>query len=59
MDLFVADGLVWVGPEYNIGRDLKTGKELRRSIDLGELRTAGHHIHARPSAAKVPFAASN
>ncbi|MHC4741384.1 MAG: outer membrane protein assembly factor BamB family protein [Planctomycetota bacterium] len=43
VDVFVADGLVWVGPEYNVGRDLKTGKEQRRSIDLTELRTAGHH----------------
>jgi len=43
VDLFVADGLVWVGPAYNVGRNLQTGKEERRSIDFAELRTAGHH----------------
>jgi len=43
VDLFVADGLVWVGPEYNVGRDLRSGKERRRLIDFSELRTAGHH----------------
>ena len=39
----MADGLVWVGPEYNVGRNLRTGKEERRLISFSELRTAGHH----------------
>ena len=42
-DLFVADGLVWVSPDYNVGRDLLTGEVKRRLIALKDLRTSGHH----------------
>ncbi|UCD53362.1 MAG: PQQ-binding-like beta-propeller repeat protein, partial [Phycisphaerales bacterium] len=43
VDVFVADGLVWVGPEYNVGRDLRSGDIKRRLLALEDLRTAGHH----------------
>jgi len=42
-DVFVADGLVWVSPDYNIGRDLLTGQVKRRLVALDDLRTSGHH----------------
>jgi len=47
VDVFVADGLVWIGPDYTIGRDPASGRQVRRLvrrlIDPAELRTAGHH----------------
>ncbi len=43
VDVLVADGLVWVGPDYNIGRDLRTGQPRRSAVDLDQLRTTGHH----------------
>ena len=42
-DVLVADGLVWVGPEYNVGRDLRSGDIKRRLLEVGDLRTSGHH----------------
>ena len=42
-DLFVADGLVWVSPDYNVGRDPLTGEVKRRLVALKDLRTSGHH----------------
>ncbi|MCD6394070.1 MAG: PQQ-binding-like beta-propeller repeat protein [Planctomycetes bacterium] len=42
-DLFVADGLVWVSPDYNVGRNLLTGEVKRRLVALNDLRTSGHH----------------
>ncbi|MBC8470894.1 MAG: PQQ-binding-like beta-propeller repeat protein [Planctomycetes bacterium] len=43
VDVFVADGLIWVGPDYNVGRDLMSGEVKRRLLELDDLRTAGHH----------------
>jgi outer membrane protein assembly factor BamB len=43
VDIFVTDGLVWVGPDYNVGRDLMSGQVKRRLLELDNLRTAGHH----------------
>jgi len=43
VDIFVAAGLAWVGPDYNIGRDLRSGEVSRRLVALDDLRTAGHH----------------
>ncbi len=43
VDVLVADGLVWVGPGYNVGRDPRSGDVKRRLLKLGDLRTAGHH----------------
>jgi len=42
-DVFVIGGLVWLGPDFDEGRDLRTG-EVRKTTDaLKALRTAGHH----------------
>ena len=43
VDVFVTDGLVWIGPDYNVGRDLTSGKVKRRLLGLEDLRTIGHH----------------
>jgi len=40
-DLFVANGLVWLGPVPE-GRDLQTG-EVKKSVDIGQLISPGHH----------------
>jgi outer membrane protein assembly factor BamB len=42
-DVFIANGLVWLGPAYNVGRNLQTGEVQRRLLELDDLRTAGHH----------------
>jgi outer membrane protein assembly factor BamB len=42
-DVFVANGLVWLGPTYNVGRDLRTGEVKRCLLELDDLRTVGHH----------------
>jgi outer membrane protein assembly factor BamB len=43
VDVFVTGGLVWIGPDYNVGRDLMSGEEKRRLLELDDIRTAGHH----------------
>ncbi|NIP53074.1 MAG: PQQ-binding-like beta-propeller repeat protein [Phycisphaerae bacterium] len=42
-DIFIANGLVWLGPDYNVGRNLRTGEVKRRLLELDDLRTVGHH----------------
>lgn len=42
-DVFIANGLVWFGPDYNVGRNLRTGEVKKRLLDLDDLRTVGHH----------------
>ncbi len=41
-DLFLADGLVWVGMFATEGRDPLTG-EIKRELDIGDLLVEGHH----------------
>ncbi|MCP4262198.1 MAG: PQQ-binding-like beta-propeller repeat protein [Planctomycetes bacterium] len=43
VDVFVTDGLIWIGPDYNVGRDLMSGQVKRRLLGLDDLRTVGHH----------------
>ncbi len=43
VDLFVVGGLVWFGPGFTEGRDLKTGEVKKRSSVSADLQTAGHH----------------
>ncbi len=40
VDVFVTDELVWVGPDYNVGRDLMSGQVKRRLLELDDFRTA-------------------
>ena len=42
-DLFVVDGLVWVGAQFAEGRDLKTGEVRKTTMSAATLQTAGHH----------------
>ncbi len=42
-DVFVAGGLLWLGPNFAEGRDLRTGRVKRSNATLGKLWTAGHH----------------
>jgi outer membrane protein assembly factor BamB len=43
VDVFVIDGLVWVGKDFTEGRDLKSGEVKKRNKVYSTLRTAGHH----------------
>jgi len=43
VDVLVTQELVWVSPDYNVGRDLRTGEIKKKVMDIAELRTAGHH----------------
>lgn len=42
-DVLVVDGLVWVGPNFSEGLDIRTGQSEKKTIPVDELRTAGHH----------------
>jgi len=43
VDVFVINGLVWLGPGFSEGRDLRTGEVRKTNNVLEDLRTAGHH----------------
>ena len=43
VDVFVVGDLVWLGPGFSVGRDVRTGQVKRTSAVLEDLRTAGHH----------------
>ena len=43
VDLFAIGGLVWLGPDFSEGRDLRTGEIKKTNHVLDDLRTAGHH----------------
>jgi len=43
VDVFVVGGLVWLGPGFSVGRDLRTGQVKKTNDVLKDLRTAGHH----------------
>lgn len=42
-DVFVVDGIVWLGPGLSEGRDLRTGAVTRTSSAVEDTWTAGHH----------------
>ncbi|NOY82422.1 MAG: PQQ-binding-like beta-propeller repeat protein [Kiritimatiellaeota bacterium] len=42
-DVFVIDGLVWTGPDFAVGRELRTGRKAKAQSILGGLQTLGHH----------------
>ena len=42
-DVLVVNGVVWAGPNFGDGRDLKTGEVVKQITYLNDLRTAGHH----------------
>ena len=43
VDLFVIQGLGWLGPDFTEGRDLRTGAVKKTNDVLDVLRTVGHH----------------
>jgi outer membrane protein assembly factor BamB len=42
-DVLVANGLVWLGPDFAVGRDPRTGEVKKNNIAVEALWTAGHH----------------
>ena len=42
-DVFVAKGLVWIGPDFTTGRDLRSGNVTKTNNVIRDLWTAGHH----------------
>ena len=43
VDVFVIDSLVWLGPDFAVGRDLKTGQIKKRGVAIDDVWTTGHH----------------
>jgi outer membrane protein assembly factor BamB len=43
VDVFAIGDLVWIGPDFAVGRDLRTGEVKRENIPTSDLWTAGHH----------------
>jgi len=43
VDVFVAAGLVWLGPDFAVGRDLHTGQIKQNNVAAGDVWTIGHH----------------
>ncbi|MHC4166263.1 MAG: outer membrane protein assembly factor BamB family protein, partial [Planctomycetota bacterium] len=42
-DVLIANGLLWLGPDFAVGRDPQTGEVKKNSINIEDLWTAGHH----------------
>jgi len=42
-DVFVIDGLVWLGTDFSAGRDLYTGEVKKTNTAAAEVWTVGHH----------------
>jgi len=53
-DVFVVEGLAWIGTLTTRGLDLRTGEE-RRQIDAGFLFTDGHHPRCHRAKATTEF----
>jgi len=43
VDVFAIGDLVWIGPDFAVGRDLRTGEVKRENIPTSDLWSAGHH----------------
>ncbi len=43
VDIFVAGGLVWLGPDFTEGRHPRTGEVKKSNPTIANLWTAGHH----------------
>lgn len=42
-DVLVANKLLWLGPDFAVGRDPRTGEVKKNNINIEDLWTAGHH----------------
>ena len=54
-DVFVAEGLVWLGPDFAAGRDLHTGEVTKTNNVIKDLWTAGHHHRCYREKATVRY----
>ena len=43
VDVFVIGGLVWLGPDFAAGRDLRTGQIKKSGVAVDDVWTTGHH----------------
>jgi len=42
-DVLIANGLLWQGPDFAVGRDPKTGEVRKNNINIEDVWTTGHH----------------
>lgn len=42
-EVFIANGLLWLGPDFAVGRDPRTGEVKKNSINIEDVWTTGHH----------------
>ena len=54
-DIFVIDGLVWLGPDFSEARNLHTGRVERTQDVLERLWTTGHHHRCYPEKATTRY----
>ncbi|KPK41736.1 MAG: hypothetical protein AMK72_14950, partial [Planctomycetes bacterium SM23_25] len=54
-DVFVANGLVWTGPDFAEGRDLGTGEVRKTNAAIRDLWTTGHHHRCYREKATVRY----
>ncbi len=54
-DVFVAEDLVWLGPDFAAGRDLHTGKVTKTNTVIKDLWTVGHHHRCYREKATVRY----
>ena len=54
-DVFVIDGLVWLGPDFSEARNLHTGKIERKQEVIERLWTTGHHHRCYPEKATTRY----
>ena len=54
-DVFVINGLVWIGPDFAAGRNLRTGEVTKTNAVIHDLWTAGHHHRCYREKATVRY----
>ena len=54
-DVFVINGLVWIGPDFAAGCDLRTGEVTKTNAVIHDLWTAGHHHRCYREKATVRY----
>jgi len=54
-EIYISDGLVWLGPAFARPRDLQTGKIKRTREVLERLWTTGHHYRCYPGKATCNY----
>ncbi|NQT40594.1 MAG: PQQ-binding-like beta-propeller repeat protein, partial [Planctomycetes bacterium] len=54
-EIYISEGLVWLGPAFDSPRDLRTGKIEKTRPVLEDLWTAGHHYRCFPGKATSKY----